>query len=146
MKKITKLLVIIFVFCFLAPTYAQATEQSTQEKIIFSDGSYIISEITVNGSRANNTKSGDKEYTYYNANDVRQWKATVIGTFTYDGTTSTCTAVSTSFTRYTTTWTLDSVSKSKSGATAIGDFYLSCSLWETSVRVKLTCDKDGNLS
>lgn len=146
MKRLSILLTFILMFSLLAPINVQATNQYEKETIFFSDGSYIISEITVIQFRAGSAIGGNRHYDYYNANDVKQWRATVTGTFTYDGTTATCTSVSTNFVRYTTTWTLDSVSKSKSGATAIGDFYLSCSAWETSVRVQLTCDKNGNLS
>ena len=146
MKKVSILLVIALIISLLVPFNVSATAQTDTQRFVFSDGSYIILEISETGSRASNTKSGDKVYTYYSASDVRQWKATVIGTFTYDGTTATCTAVSTNFTVYASGWALDSVSKYKSGNKAIGDFYISCSLWETSVRVTLTCDKNGNLS
>ena len=146
MKKVSILLVIALIISLLVPFNVSATAQTDTQRFVFSDGSYIILEISETGSRASNTKSGDKVYTYYSASDVRQWKATVIGTFTYDGTTATCTAVSTNFTVYASGWALDSVSKYKSGNKAIGDFYISCSVWETSVRVQLTCDKNGNLS
>ena len=146
MKTLPKLLVLFLLLSFFTPTNVSASEQAQQEKLCFSDGSYILVEITSVQARASGGITGSQHYTYYNSNDVRQWRATVTGTFTYDGTTSTCTAVSTSFTAYVSGWNLDSVSKYKSGNKAIGDFYLSYSAWETSVRVTLTCDKNGKLS
>ena len=146
MKILSKLLVFVLLFCLLIPANVQATEQTQEKRILFSDGSYILTEITSTQIRASGTITGSQHYTYYSASDVKQWRATVTGTFTYDGTTATCTAVSTNFTTYASGWALDSVSKYKSGNKAIGDFYISCSLWETSVRVTLTCDKNGNLS
>ena len=146
MKGLSKLLVLILLLSFFVPANVQAVTQTKTERIDYSDGSYIVAKITVVESRASNTKTSSKDYIYYSASDVQQWKATVIGTFTYDGTTSTCTVVSTRFIPYVSSWALDSVSKYKSGNKAIGDFYISCSLWETSVRVTLTCDKNGNLS
>ena len=125
MKFLSKLFVFILLFSFLVPTSVKAAAEPTTERIVYADGSYVITRITSTESRASNTKTSSKDYLYYNANDVLQWKATVVGTFVYDGSTSTCTVVSTNFVRYTTTWTLDSVSKSKSGNRAIGDFYLS---------------------
>lgn len=151
MKHLSKLLVFILLLNLLVSVNVQAKEQAGTEKIVFSDGSYILSEITVIQSRAASVRKADRYYDYYNAKDVRQWRATLTGTFTYDGTTSSCTAVSTNFTVYASGWTLDSVSEHKIGNQAIGDFYISYSplpgdYFETSVRVQLTCDKNGNLS
>ncbi len=151
MKSLSVLLVFILMFSLLAPINVQATNQYDTETIYFSDGSYIISETTVIHPRAGSAIGGNRHYDYYNANNVKQWRATVTGTFTYDGTTATCTAVSTNFTVYASGWSLDSVSKYKIGNKAIGDFYISYAPlpgddFETSVRVQLTCDKNGNLS
>lgn len=146
MRLLSKLLIFVLLATLLIPTNVKAATHVKTERISFEDGSYIVSRITVVESRAINTKTGGAEYVYYSASDVKQWRATVTGTFTYDGTTATCTAVSTNFTVYASGWALDSVSKYKSGNKAIGDFYISCSVWETSVRVTLTCDKNGNLS
>lgn len=146
MKYFSTILAFLLVLVVLSPAAVCAQEQDGTTYVIYDDGSYVIIEIAEIQSRTVSTRIAAKHYTYYDANDVKQWKATVTGTFTYDGTTSQCTAVNTSFTRYTTTWTLDSVNKNKSGATAFADFYLSCSIWETSVRVTVTCDKDGNVT
>lgn len=146
MKFLSKLLVLVLLLSCFVPANAQAVTHTKTERICFSDGSYIVSEITVVESRASNTKTSSKDSIYYDADNVQQWKATVVGTFTYDGITATCTVVSTRFTTYASGWNLDSVSKYKSGNKAIGDFYISYSVWETSVRVQLTCDKNGNLS
>lgn len=151
MKYCTTILALLLVFAVLSPVAVCAQEQDSTAYITYDDGSYIAVEVTVIQSRASSTRIAAKHYTYYNSNDVKQWKATVTGTFAYDGTTSQCTAVSTNFTVYNSEWSLDSVTKNKSGSRAFADFYISYApiigvSFETSVRVTVTCDKDGNVT
>ena len=112
-KLISVILVAMLVFSCLP--VAGAAETVATEKIEFDDGSYLIVETIRSGARAAHSISGSKPYTYYNASDVAQWKATLNGTFTYTGSSATCTASSISITIYNNSWSTSSKSASKSG-------------------------------
>lgn len=61
------------------------------------------------------TKSGSKTSEYVNSDGEVMWSVTVYGTFTYNGTTSSCTSVSHSTTAPGSSWSIKSSSSSKSG-------------------------------
>ena len=112
----------VFFNCFSLPVYA-----SEEEKIIntsveyFDDGSYLImttAEI-VNHSRAS-VKTGTRTYTHKASDDTTLWTYKITGTFSYTGSSSTCTAVSDSYTISNDNWHMSSHSCSKSGNTAYG--------------------------
>ena len=76
------------------PVSAETMEQPTGQTIIekCDDGSYFVTEIVEEPTtRATKTKTGTKSTTYYNANDVKQFKFDLKGTFTYTGTSAKCT-------------------------------------------------------
>ena len=102
-------------------------------------------------TRATSTKTAKKAGSHKNASGTVLWSVTVTGTFTYNGTTSSCTksVVSTSVSNF--NWKISSSSSSKSGnkatATATAKcFYDGSMISTTSKTVTLTCDKNGNLS
>ena len=102
-------------------------------------------------TRATSTKTAKKTGSYKNSSGTVLWSVTVTGTFTYNGTTSSCTksVVSTSVSN--SNWKISSSSSSKSGnkatATATAKcFYDGPMISTTSKTVTLTCDKNGNLS
>lgn len=118
----------------------------------FNDGSYI--EITIDcnstNTRSNITKS--KTATYKRANGTSLWSVTVKGVFNYNGSTSSCTNSSVSTKTYSTSWKLSNASSSKSDATAIAkvtakEYHQNGTVLRAiNKTVKLTCDKNGNLS
>lgn len=134
-------------FCF--PAHAVQTDETV---VYYADGSYMITTVTEIPTRAANTKTASKSNVYYNEDNELQWKITVTGTFSYDGTTAQCTQVSgTTTIENTTLWKLDSESPSKSGATStysvvLAKKFLGISYKKETHSVSLTCDKNGNLS
>ena len=153
MKKLTKLIVCVLLLAFVLPNVAQATavKEQTQQIICFEDGSYITVEISEIETRANSTKSGKKTYVYNSSSGDEQWRAVLSGTFTYTGTTATCTASSGSVTIANDAWYTVSKTSSKSGASAILDLtmgrkFLGITVEKKAINMKLTCDKNGNLS
>lgn len=119
--------------------------------IHFGDGSYIVVEITGDNSRASGSKTASKQYTYYDENDVSQWKVVLTGKFTYSGSEASCTSSSVSTTIYKTAWYTVSKAASKSGNTATASAVMGYKFdGETTIRVpvslSLTCDANGNLS
>lgn len=143
-------LALVFLLLFTAiPAYAGTTEQN--HVIYFEDGSYVEISITQLETRATNTKNGYKTYTFYDASDNIEWKAKLSATFTYTGSTSTCTSANCTVTIYESKWYEISNSTTRSGATAtthltMGKRFLGITTSKPEYTITLTCDKNGNLS
>ena len=153
MKRFLCLGMLIVLFITMIPINAFAAQESVNndEVIYFDDGSYVAISLSDTGSRATASKSGSKTYTYYSSSGVAQWKAVLSGTFTYTGTSSTCTASSCSVTIYKTDWYTVSKSASKSGNTAtaavtMGRKSLGITVDKKSINISLSCDINGTLS
>ena len=155
MKRVISILMIIcsafFVtgFTAIAAEYQDTVTNASDSVFFFNDGDYCV--ITVEDSMARSTKTGNKTYNYYNSDSVLQWKVVVTGTFTYNGTTSSCTSASHTVTIYKDIWHTSSQSSYKSGNSAIADVTMKKTLLgivtsTRSVNLTLSCDKDGNLS
>ena len=119
------------------------------ETFINADGSYYVITLTVDETRA--SKTGAKTYTYYSSDDVIQWKVRLQGSFTYNGSTSTCTNASHSVTIYNDAWYVYTQNSYKSGNKAIADVtmkkkFLGVVTSTRDVHIELACDKNGNLS
>lgn len=153
MKKIlTSLLLMLLIF---SPIEICGLESNTSENVYYEyleDGSYYEITILENTmTRASGTKTATKRTKYVDNSNVTVWEVSVTGTFTYNGSTSTCTAASVAATSYTSNWKITSKSASKSGnkatAKATAKYYYDGSLVTTVTKtVTLTCDKNGNLS
>ena len=94
------------------------------EVVYYEDGSYAVvvmkEENTV--TRATNRKTGSKAYKYYTADDELVWTVTLNATFSYNGSSATCTSVnSLNVTIYDDSWSTYSKSSTKSGNTATDD-------------------------
>ncbi len=144
------LLVLLLAFVFPINTMAAST-QSTQEVIYFEDGSYITVALSEAQSRASGTKSGSKTYKCYNSNDVELWRAVLTGTFTYTGSSASCTASSCNVTIYDSAWYVVSKTASKSGNTAkasitMGKKLLGITIEKKSAELSLSCSANGTLS
>lgn len=124
----------------------------THESIItFDDGSYLQITIEDISTRATNTRTANKYLTYYNSSDEVEWEAKLTASFTYTGTTSSCTSASCSVTVNDSAWYVVSKSASYSGNTAtanltMGKKFLGITIDKPEYTITLTCDKDGNLS
>ncbi len=131
-----------------------AADNTTVNTIIeyFDDGSYAV--ITVSEESINaraTTKTGSKIYTYKNSDGETQWTYKVTGTFSYTGSSATCTAVSDSYTISNDNWHMSSHSCSKSSNTANGSVtmkykFLGITTNTVSRNITLTCSATGVLS
>lgn len=143
----------VLISCFSMPVYA------AEEKIVssttteyFDDGSYMVITITeeMNNSRAT-TKTASKTANYKNSDGDILWTYKITGTFSYTGSSSTCTAVSDSYTISNSSWHMDSHSTSRSGNTAYGTVtmkykVLGVTFNTVSKDLSLTCSATGVLS
>lgn len=152
MKKrfISVLLAFTLILTLSLNVFAEETSDRT-DIIYLADGSYITITINESTTRASGTKSGSKTYTYTASDDTVSWKAVVTGTFTYNGTTATCTAANCDVTIYDNVWYLISKAASKSNNTAnasvtMGRKFLGITIAKETYDLSLSCDKNGNLS
>ena len=122
----------------------------------FDDGSYIVTTITeepaVSFARAGNTKTSSKTSKYYSSSGTAMWYVTVNGTFSYNGSTATCTNASVTAGSYSASWKISSKSSKHSGSSASGT--AKATMYDTygnyvksaTKTVTLTCSKTGTLS
>lgn len=119
----------------------------------FEDGSYVVTVLTETDgiSRATSTKTGQKTTTYYGSDDVAIWKATLTGTFSYTGSSSSCTAASVTYEIYNDNWKIPSATATKSSNKAIADitakrYLLGIPVQTVEKTITITCSASGTLS
>ncbi len=155
-KLLSAILAVCIAFSFAALTVSAETAESAvasnQQIEYLEDGGYIIVTVEEDASpRATTSKTGKKTFDCYNDDDEKIWTAVVTGTFTYTGSSATCTSSSTSYTIHNTSWHHYSSSASKSSNKAIGDFVfkkrvLGITIQTLQKTVTLTCSATGSLS
>lgn len=155
MKKIITILCIVAMLFTMQSTYVFA-ESPIITKEDLGNGYYtltviedISSPISLLASDSTATKS---KTTYFkNSNDETLWYVKVTGTFTYNGTTSKCTASTPSAKSYDSAWKISDINGSKSGntatASAVGTLYQLGAVIQTVPKtVTLTCSSTGKFS
>jgi hypothetical protein len=157
MKRVFLVLSLISALVLVSATSIFATEEETVVTEYFPDGSYLEVAVADESSpfslfSATSTKSGSKTATYKNSAGDSLWSVKVSGTFSYNGTTASCTSSSVTATSYSSYWSIASKSASKSGntatATATANQYSSFGIVIATVTytVNLTCSANGTLS
>ena len=154
MKKIISILIAICLFTILPCTaFAQQSIEINSDKqnyiTYLDDGSYYVTTITE--SMARSTKTGTKTTEHYNNSGEMLWKVSVKGTFSYTGTSVTCTSASHTITIYNDNWYTYSQNSYASSNKAIADVvmkqkFLGIVTSTKTVNLTLTCDANGNLS
>lgn len=153
MKKILALILVMFILLSV-PTisYGNDSDVIQSESYIeyYSDGSYSVTTIETSSITvlANSTVSKSKNTAHYNSKDEMQWVITVKGTFTYTGSSATCTNSTVYYTIYDNNWKVTSAQASKSGRTATGEFTikrytLGIPLKTINETLTLTCSNTG---
>lgn len=125
MKRMTTVLLAMLMLVVMCPTNAFAGEVATDQYVeYFEDGSYIVTELKTSGisTFATSTTSKTKYSSYYNSNGGLEWRVYLTGTFTYTGSSATCTKATKSYSIYNDNWKVTSSSASKSGNKATGKF------------------------
>lgn len=125
MSKIKKLSVLFLclLMLFSCPLTALASENETTEVDVeyFDDGSYLVTETTFDNTLTRaSTKSATRRLTYFNANDVSEWYFELSATFSYTGSSVTCTRADVATKIYNDQWKVKDTSSSKSGGKATG--------------------------
>lgn len=133
---------------------AAISENSTTAIEVLENGDYIETVITYEDSessaRATQTKSGKKTASYKNSSGTVLWSVSITATFSYTGSTATCTSKSHSATSYASSWSIKSVSSTKSGnsatAKAVATYKDGSLSTDYTKSVTLTCSANGTLS
>ncbi len=151
MKRLFAILTVVLIAVSMLPLSAFAATE-TQENIIYlNNGCYITVELTIAETRASGTKTASKTYTFRGSDGIEEWRAVLRGTFSYTGSSATCTAASCDVTITDTDWYIVSKSATKSGASAVGELtmgrkWLGITVDKESISMRITCDANGNLS
>ncbi len=149
MNRIISFLIAGLLLLSLFPVNSMAAENT--QIIYLENGDYIVETLSESVSRSAWERTGSRSKTYYNSDGTAVWKAVLTGTFTYDGTSSTCTDADISVTVYASNWYTVSKSAGKSGNTATGTVTMGHKIMgvttqKITANLTLTCDKNGNLS
>ncbi len=148
MKKL--LLGLTLVLMLILPTNINALEEN-YNTTYYENGYYYEISISVTNSVARSAKEGSKTIYCKNSAGKTMWSLTVKGTFTYNGSTSSCTSASASTSITDATWKITNKSSSKSGntakATATAICYLNGNPINSATKtVNLKCSASGKLS
>ncbi len=148
MKKL--LLGLTLVLMLILPTNINALEEN-YNTTYYENGYYYEISISVTNSVARSAKEGSKTIYCKNSAGKTMWSLTVKGTFTYNGSTSSCTSASASTSIIDATWKITNKSSSKSGntakATATAICYLNGNPINSQTKtVTLKCNANGKLS
>lgn len=151
MKRLSCVLLAVFLLCMMIPTQAVALTNEEVSVIYLDDEYYIIETISVNRSRASGSVTGTKTHTCYDGDGNADWKAVLTGSFTCSGTSAICTSSSVSVTIYDSSWYTISKSAAKSANVASASVTMGCKILgvtynKVTTPITLTCDANGNLS
>lgn len=158
MKKLLSFISTI-TLCTLLSIPLNVQAQSIPEREYIEKNLYCVTEIQesvalieqIYNAKASDNKTASKTVRYENANGETLWYVKVTGSFTYNGTSSSCTSASVSADTYSDNWKISDKSSKKSGnkatATATGNLYFNSSIIQTVTKtVTLSCSKTGELS
>ena len=142
----------IFVLIVSLPTKAFATNYNETASIIYlEDGSYITITTVEIETRASGSKTAQRTYTCTANDGTVCWTATLTASFSYTGSSATCTSSDCSVTVYKSNWYTVSKSATKSGNTAtatvtMGRKVLGITIAKDTYSISISCDPNGNLS
>ena len=134
-------------------TYIVVNEEQKQVKVMhmFDDGSQLLEGQPIIITQTRGSLTAQKPYYHCNSSGTVLWTVTVTGTFTYNGSTSSCTSASYGTETNSSSWSEQSGNAYPSGNSAIADVVMIRRLLfiivdTVPVTITLTCDKNGNLT
>lgn len=163
MKKVFCLVLLLCLSLSIFPGASASAEigKSPVEVIRYADGSYMIVTVAegpmtcapnVAGTNAvASTKSGSKTYTHFNSSGTQLWSATLTASFSYNGSTASCTSANCSVSISNNAWVVISKSCTRSGNTATANVTMGrqaagITIQLIPITITLSCDANGNLS
>lgn len=152
MKRLACCVMVMVLLAAMFPVFGNAAaygEEVVTE--VFADGSYETESIYKMQTRAGGTISGSKVRNHYDTKGTLCWQFVLNGSFSYTGSSATCTSSTCSVSIYSQGWYVISKNASKSGNTASANATMGESSGgvlanRVSASLTLRCDKNGNLS
>lgn len=155
MSKIKRLSIIflcalMFISCPVT-AFAEEAADTDVEVEYYEDGSYLVTETTIYETLTRaSTKSGIKTLTYYSSKDEPQWYFELTATFSYTGSSVSCTKANVDHEVYDNQWKVNSTSCKKSGGMATGTIevrhvVMGITIKTVNKSLVLTCSRDGNI-
>lgn len=150
-KTVSSILAFVLVVAILGMSASADGPVKRSESITyFDDGSYCISYITrfdhPETRAASSVVTGAKDVEYYNSSDELCFVFSVIGTFSYNGTTARATSADYDYEIFVSSWSLDSADSYCSGDTAYAEGTFERFLArDVVVEASLSCSPDGHL-
>lgn len=151
-KKLAVCLCLVLALCLGLGTAVYAEEPReilvSQYTETYEDGTSCLVSVyqEVPRTRASGTTTGHKDYGYQDESGAVVWTLTVHGSYSYNGSSATCTGVSCNYSISDSAWSRVSTSKSRSGNTAYAYGTFAKNGKSKSASVSLSCDGNGNLS
>lgn len=165
-KKLSITLVFTLILCLFQTTPAFASTLKSNENTnsstieYFEDGSYIVTELEQNINNGisplSTSKTGTKTITYYSSSNEALCALKLTATFSYSGSTVSCTSTNCTKYSYDSAWSVEDVTTShsntsttKASATANGTAvkrFLGIKIQSAALSTTIYCDKNGNLS
>lgn len=148
-KKIFAVLLVVLLFvCFSVPAFAVENNSRIVSRKVeqYSNGGYMVVTVYDDTTTRASTKNGHKDFEYYESGSLR-WIFTVYGSFSYNGSSSTCTAASYTYSINDGDWSKVSGEAYPSGSAAIakGVMQKKSTGKKVSPSVTLTCTATGVL-
>lgn len=152
-------LTVLMLSSFIIPTNASANSIESNTSIEYLDNGYYIETVILDVSTSfphdliagtTYTTTRTKTRYYKNSSGDVMWWVSITGTFTYDGSTSTCTSCYADADAPASTWSIKTLLSSKSGNTATGFAVATQTLafvsYDYSMTVDITCSPNGTIS
>lgn len=158
MKKFIVLIItVIMIFSVLSVSVCAESNSTIvlETTEYFEDGSYSITVLTVNNetavSKEISTKTGSKTTVFYNADNEKMVTVKLTASFSYTGSSATCTSVTPSYTIHDSHWRVTNSTGTKSVNKAIGEFtakryVLGIPTQTVDKTLTITCSNTGVLS
>ena len=133
------------------PTVEGFDSESVQNITYLENGDCLIESVPIIITEQRGSVTGHKNYYYKNSDGVVRWTATLTGSFTYNGTTASCTAASCVTSVQSGNWSETYNHAYPSGSTAQADVtmvrkVLFITVQTETIHMVITCDANGNLS
>lgn len=151
MKKIILFLLTMIMMLSIVPI-ASATQESSNYIEYLDDGSYLVVSIESGGiSRITNTKTAKKTITHKESDGEILWSATLKGSFSYDGSSATCTSSNITYSVTNNAWKITSATATESENKSLGNiiakkYTLGIPFKTIEKTITIACSANGTIS
>lgn len=143
------LLAVLLMVCFSVTAFAADDKGRVVSRTVeqYDNGSYVVVTVYDDTTARGGSKNGHKDFEYYESGSLR-WTFTVHGSFSYNGSSATCTAASYTYSISDSNWSRVSGEAYPSGSAAIAKGVMQKNSTGKRVypQVSITCTANGVLA